>query len=74
MGRAAPDTVLAAAEHPDSNERRGRLCEAYFYLGQHALLAGRRRDARRLFQAVIDTGLTGFVEYHAAQAELRRMR
>ncbi len=57
------------ATHADKERR----CEAWFYVGQHELLAGRQDSARTLFKAVLRTGITNFFEFSAARAELRRM-
>jgi hypothetical protein len=37
------------------------------------LIKGKRIEAKQLFQKAIDTGVTSFIEYTAAQAELKRL-
>ena len=53
--------------------RREQLCEAYFYIAQNELIAGRPDDVRELLQKCIATEVTEFTEYEAAKAELKRM-
>ena len=67
------DEVLTAADDPDPEKRNEQRCEAYFYLAEEALRDGHADEARRLFQASIDTGVESFYEYKAAQAELGRL-
>ena len=43
MGQMTPAAVLAAADDPDPNKKRGQVCEANFYGGERALRTGRRR-------------------------------
>jgi lipoprotein NlpI len=73
LGKLKSDAILHAANDPDPQTTRERLCEAYFYLGQQALLRGKREEAARMFKASINTGVTRFVEYRGAQVELRRL-
>ena len=74
LGRAAPEQVLAAAKHSDQRKQREQNCEAYFYVGQHHLLRGNKRDAAKFFRKVLDTGITYFIEYTGAKAELDRLK
>jgi lipoprotein NlpI len=73
LGKIKSDALLRAASDPDPQTTRERLCEAYFYLGQQALLNGKAKEAARLFKASIDTGVTQFVEHRGAQVELTRL-
>jgi len=82
-GRLSEADVLAAAVDADATIDRERKCEAYYYLGAAHLLslgdiAGdemtRMAKAREYFEKSIATGVTNFVEYRAAQAEIERMR
>jgi len=74
LGKMTTAQLLTAASDPDAEKDSGQHCEAYFFLGEQALIAGRRIEAKRLFQQSIDTGVTSFVEYDAAQAELKRLQ
>ncbi len=73
LGEVAPQQVLAAAKHPDERKQRERECEAFFYIGQYHLLQGNKGEAAKLFRKALDTGITHFVEYIGAKAELERL-
>jgi lipoprotein NlpI len=73
LGTAAPKDLLRSAESLDPKKSREQRCEAYFYLGEQALMRGDRQEAIKLFQATLDTGVTNFIEYEAAQIELQRL-
>jgi tetratricopeptide (TPR) repeat protein len=72
LGKTDAAAILAAASDPDAKKDREQHCEAYFYLGEYALMKGNAAEARRLFQESIDTGESTFVEYAGAQMELKR--
>ncbi len=74
LGAATPESVLAAAADPDPKRANGRLCEANFFLAEHALLAGNNADAASLFQKALDTGATLNLLFGAAKEELRRLK
>lgn len=74
LGKATQEEVLSSASDPDAKKNREQHCEAYFYLGEDALVAGRRSEAKRLFQQSINTGVTSFAEYAGAQAELKLLQ
>lgn len=74
LGNATQEMVLSAASDPDAKKDREQHCEAYFYLGEVALVGGRRPEAKRLFQQSINTGVTSFTEYAGAQAELKLLQ
>jgi lipoprotein NlpI len=73
LGRGSPEDVLAAAKVKDMEEERQRICEAYFYLGEDALLRGRRADALDLLRKATKTGPATSFAYLAAEAELARL-
>ena len=62
------DDLIKAARNT-----QGRLCEAYFYLGQAALVQKEPEAAAKLFTAARSTGMTRFVEYAVSMAELARL-
>ncbi len=51
----------------------GRLCEAYYYLGEAALLQKDPGQAKKLFKASMDTGMHRYTEFAAAKAGLARL-
>jgi tetratricopeptide (TPR) repeat protein len=72
LGKITPEAILSAANNPDAKKNREQHCEAYFYLGEYALMKGNTAEAKRLFQQSVDTGVTSFIEYAYAQTELKR--
>ena len=50
MGQMTPAAVLAAADDPDPNKKKGQVCEANFYGGELALRTGAKDEATRLFR------------------------
>ena len=72
LGEASGDEIITAAiENPSS--ANGRLCEAYFFLGQAALILDDRTEAERLFKAALATAAVRYTEYAGAKAELDRL-
>lgn len=74
LGELASDAVLAAANDGDALKSVSQHCEAYFYLGEDALLRGKNDEAARLFQQSMATGLSQYVEYRGAMAELEKLK
>jgi lipoprotein NlpI len=73
LGQAKPDAVRAAAAEGDAAGRADRDCEASFYLGEFALLDGRREDALGLLRQAGDQCPAGFTERAAARGEAARL-
>jgi lipoprotein NlpI len=76
LDSTSADSVLPAAHNADAATDRRLQCEAYFYLGEDALLHGRRAEAVRLLQAAIKTGEATAASSSAcaaAQTELNRL-
>lgn len=74
LGRRTEDALIEEADAgatPD--ERAGRLCEAYYYLGAMRLLAQDKVAARAMFTQAMATRRTLFIEYTLAASELRKM-
>src|SRR5262249_34890868 len=67
LGRRPPDATLASAE------RAHDRCEAQFFVGQGYLLQTNRAQAEEVLWAAHSACPTGFVEYYAAVAELKRL-
>ncbi len=68
LGKISGDDLIKAARNAP-----GRLCEAYFHLGQAALIQGDSAEAAKLFTAVRTTGMNRYVEYAGALTELARL-
>jgi lipoprotein NlpI len=71
LGELPPEAVFAAAADPIGWKKRGQVCEANFYVGALALQRGEREGAQRLFQLAVAECPKGFVEWQAANAELK---
>ena len=65
--------ILEMAGANETREEKERRAEAYFYAGQYQLLAGHTDKAAAYFREVVKTGVTKFIEYAGAKAELRRI-
>jgi lipoprotein NlpI len=74
LGQITPAAVLAAADDPDAETRKGQVCEANFYSGELALQHGSKDEAERLFRlAATDCPGDEFVERPAANAEVKAL-
>jgi lipoprotein NlpI len=82
-GRLSEDEVLKAAASADPKTDKEQRCEAYYYLAMAYLLklGGVQEEARsnaskaqEYLEKCVATGVTTFVEYQAAQAELGRLK
>ena len=73
VGEIKQDAVLRAADNADPALKLAQTCEANFYVGQYALIAGQRDDAVKLFEAAAKDCPHGFLEGIAAAAELKGM-
>ena len=74
LGSLDAEGVLAAAKNADAIKAMAQRCEADFYLGEDALLRGKTDDAVKLFQHCVATGLSAYVEYRGAVAELNKLQ
>jgi len=72
LGALSPARLLRAARDDDARKQLEQECEAYYYLSQREQIAGRRAQARRWLDKTIATGVTDFIEYASAKAELSR--
>ena len=71
LGEIDADAVLkAAAEAPTPTKSKENLCEAHYYIAEALRLAGKTDAARMEYQAVIDSGVTYYVEYESAKQKL----
>jgi lipoprotein NlpI len=65
--------LTAAAADPDPARNRGQLCEANFYSGELALLQARKAEATPLLEAAASDCPPSFIEWDAANAELKAL-
>jgi lipoprotein NlpI len=67
LGEMTPEAVLAAADDPKPETKKGQVCEANFYTGELALQRDRKDEAVRLFRLVA----SDCIGFPAANAELK---
>jgi lipoprotein NlpI len=73
LGQMTPAAVLAAADDPDDTKKMGQVCEANFYSGELALRTGAKDEATRLLRLAASDCPHGFIEWSAADAELKAL-
>jgi tetratricopeptide (TPR) repeat protein len=73
LGLLTPADVLAAAADPDAETKKGQVCEANFYSGELALQQGANEEAARRFRLAATGCSRTFIEWPAANAELRAL-
>ena len=66
--------ALMKAAASDEKQRKGRECEARFYMAEKLLVAGNKEEARPLLEAAREGCPTGYIEYDSAIAELERLK
>jgi lipoprotein NlpI len=64
---------LALAKSTDANKARKQLCQAYFFLGEAALIHGDQTEAREMLQESVAKRVLDSYEYMGAITELDRM-
>jgi lipoprotein NlpI len=72
LNRLTPKELLDLEVGDDAKSKKQALCEKLFFIGQHYALAGQADLAERYFKETVDTGVLGYIEYQAAQIELRK--
>jgi lipoprotein NlpI len=73
-GFGTEDTVLTAASPRFPKETKWKLCQAYFFFAERALMDGNREKAIQLLQKSLDTGAKEDVEYVWARGELHNLQ
>jgi len=73
LGQLTPEAVLAAADDPNPETKKGQVCEANFYTGELALQQANKDEARRLFGLAAADCPKDFDEYDGAVAELKAL-
>jgi lipoprotein NlpI len=73
LGEMTPSAVLAAADDKDPKTKQGQECEANFYSGELALIQGAKDEAIRLFRLAASDCPKGFIEWGAANLELKAL-
>ncbi len=73
-GRISESKLRALAQSADAKTEAERLCEANFYIGEAAHLAGDRAAAKAALQAAVDTRIYHYLELAAAKARLAQLQ
>jgi lipoprotein NlpI len=75
LGKVSPEELLSTSKDNVTEETQftERLCEAYFYLGKHARLAGANATAMNYFRLALATNVYEFVEHRYALVEVREL-
>jgi lipoprotein NlpI len=73
LGQMPPVAVLTAADDPDVTKKVGQVCEANFYSGELALRTNIKDEAARLFRLSSGDCPKDFIEWIAANAELKAL-
>lgn len=75
LGEVSPEAAVTAAESaPEGVARSERLCEAYFYIAELEIAAGRIEAGEAMLRKAAATDATWLVEWNTARAELARLR
>jgi predicted aspartyl protease/tetratricopeptide (TPR) repeat protein len=69
LGRLDAAALMQAASAGAEKGRKGRECEAHFFMAQNLTAQGKREEARARLQEALDECPRGYYEYQAAQAE-----
>jgi len=72
-GEMKPSAVLAAADNANAAIKTGQVCEANFYSGEWALRISAKEEAARLFKLAAEGCPKDFLEWGAANAELKSL-
>jgi lipoprotein NlpI len=72
LGETTAQAALEAGKHENSTIQRRRKTQAYFYLGQLALLNNDIVNARKKFDKTIELSFFDAIEYAGAMLELGR--
>ena len=70
LGTGTPDALLAGIAKLPEKLRAPVLCEANYYLGERALIAGDKAAARKFFQSAADTKAATQLEFIDAKLAL----
>lgn len=72
-GQVTPDQILAALNMRQGDERQMNLAEAWYYIGQHHMQAGRLAQARKAFEQCRAQGVSIYEEDAGARWELEKL-
>jgi lipoprotein NlpI len=73
LGKSTPDQAAQAAALGDAKTQQGQTCEVNFYVGEWQLLHQNAAMAKPMLEAAASSCPHEFVEWPAANAELKRL-
>jgi lipoprotein NlpI len=73
LGQTSAAAVVAAADDPNADKKKTRVCEANFYAGELSLRDGMKDEASRLFTQTANNCSHAMIEWCAANAELKAL-
>lgn len=73
LGKISAADVAAAAKRGDADAQADQHFDLDFYLGQWALLDGRREEGRKRLENVVKTDMREFMEFDIAAGDLNRL-
>jgi lipoprotein NlpI len=71
LNQRSVESVLKAVAKGKGENHRGQLCEADFYLGEHALLEKNQERAKQLMREAADICPSTYIELTGAQEEIK---
>src|SRR4029077_7023654 len=73
LGQITPADASTAADDRDIAIKKGQVCEVNFYGGRLAVQRGKKDDAKRLFELAAAECPRSFLEFGAANADLKAL-
>jgi lipoprotein NlpI len=73
LGQMTREATLAAADDPNAETKKRRVCEVNFFAGALALERNAKDEAARMFRLALADCRKDDVEFYAAKAELRAL-
>jgi lipoprotein NlpI len=73
LGQMTPEAVLVAAGNANADTKRRQICEANFFSGELALQRGAKDEAIQLLRLAANDCPKTFIEWRAANAELKTL-
>ena len=73
LDRIDRDSLMKVAS-ADEKERKGRECEARFYVAERFLVSGKKDEAKPLLEEARDECPKNYIEYESAIAELDKLK
>ncbi|QDT83526.1 tetratricopeptide repeat protein [Gimesia chilikensis] len=72
MGGVTEADLLKSIDQKDPQRAKAQTCEAHYFIGQKALLAGDTATATQNFQQSLNTGMRNLSAYRGAQYALKK--